>query len=44
VGRGSLFSDALDGPQLGAILMVLLGALLLLERTARHTNSEAGHA
>ena len=42
-GRGSLLNGALDGPQLGAIVMVLLGALLLLERKARRTNSEAEH-
>ena len=31
-GRGSLFDGALDGPQLGAVLLVLAGALVLRER------------
>ena len=31
-GRGVLFHGALDGPQVAAILFVLLGALVLLER------------
>ena len=42
-GRGRLLDGALDGPQLGAIAMVLAGALLLLERKGRRTNSEAEH-
>jgi len=32
VGRGALLGGALDGPQVGAIVMVLAGALVLLER------------
>ncbi len=31
-GRGSLFHGAIDGPQIAAILLVLLGALVLRER------------
>jgi len=31
-GRGTLFHGAMDGPQLGAALLVLAGALLLRER------------
>jgi len=33
-GRGQLLQGALDGPQVGAIVLVLLGAWLLRERTA----------
>ena len=43
-GRGSFLNGALDGPQLGAILMVLVGALLLVERKPRPTSSEVAHA
>jgi phosphatidylglycerol:prolipoprotein diacylglycerol transferase len=42
-GRGALLGGALDGPQLGAIVLVLAGALLLLERKDRRANSEAEH-
>jgi phosphatidylglycerol:prolipoprotein diacylglycerol transferase len=42
-GRGALLGGALDGPQLGAILLVLAGALVLLERKDRRTDSEAEH-
>ncbi len=31
-GRGSIFQGALDGPQIAAVLLVLLGALALRER------------
>jgi phosphatidylglycerol:prolipoprotein diacylglycerol transferase len=31
-GRGAMFSGALDGPQLGGIVLVLAGALVMLER------------
>jgi phosphatidylglycerol:prolipoprotein diacylglycerol transferase len=31
-GRGSLLSGAVDGPQVAAVVMVLAGALLLMER------------
>jgi phosphatidylglycerol:prolipoprotein diacylglycerol transferase len=34
-GRGSFLSGALDGPQLAAILFVLIGAAVLLERKSR---------
>jgi phosphatidylglycerol:prolipoprotein diacylglycerol transferase len=40
-GRGEFLNGALDGPQVGAIAMVLAGALLLRERKGRRTNSEA---
>ncbi len=33
-GRGSVFGGVLDGPQIAAIAMVLIGALLLRERKA----------
>ena len=33
-GRGSVFGGALDGPQIAAVLLVLLGALVLRERRA----------
>ena len=33
-GRGSLLHDALDGPQIAAILLVIAGALVLRERSA----------
>jgi phosphatidylglycerol---prolipoprotein diacylglyceryl transferase len=31
-GRGSLFKGALDGPQMAAIVLVLIGALVLRQR------------
>ena len=34
-GRGSLLGGALDGPQFAAVLFVLVGAFVLLERKAR---------
>ncbi len=40
-GRGELLNGALDGPQIGAIVLVLAGALVLLKREGRHTHSEA---
>ena len=40
-GRGELLNGALDGPQIGAIVLVLAGALVLLKREIPHTNSEA---
>jgi phosphatidylglycerol:prolipoprotein diacylglycerol transferase len=33
-GRGSLFGGALDGPQLAAVALVVVGGLVLLERKA----------
>jgi phosphatidylglycerol:prolipoprotein diacylglycerol transferase len=42
-GRGTLLGGALDGPQLGAVVLVLAGALLLLERGKQRTTSEAAH-
>jgi phosphatidylglycerol---prolipoprotein diacylglyceryl transferase len=39
-GRGATLNGALDGPQLGAIAMVLAGALLLLERKPKAAVSE----
>jgi hypothetical protein len=45
-GRGSLLDGALDGPQVAAIVFVLAGALVLLERkrssgeTTRETSIE----
>jgi phosphatidylglycerol:prolipoprotein diacylglycerol transferase len=42
-GRGSLLGKALDGPQLVAILLVLAGALVLLESKNRQTKNEEAH-
>jgi phosphatidylglycerol:prolipoprotein diacylglycerol transferase len=42
-GRGVFLNGALDGPQIGAIVMVLAGALVLRKRNDRRTNSEAVH-
>ena len=42
-GRGAMFGGALDGPQVGAIALVLVGALILLERKAPETKDEATH-
>ena len=39
-GRGAILHGALDGPQIAAIILVLLGALLLRERGGK----EAAHA
>lgn len=48
-GRGTILRGALDGPQLAAILMVLAGALMLLEHkrsqvSSESTSTEAVHA
>jgi len=40
-GRGELLNGALDGPQVGAIAMVIVGALVLRERKGKRTKSEA---
>jgi phosphatidylglycerol:prolipoprotein diacylglycerol transferase len=42
-GRGVLFGGALDGPQVAAILFVLAGALVLMERKGRSAGNEASH-
>jgi phosphatidylglycerol:prolipoprotein diacylglycerol transferase len=42
-GRGALLGGALDGPQVAAILLVLAGGLVMLERKGRQTNNEAAH-
>jgi phosphatidylglycerol:prolipoprotein diacylglycerol transferase len=42
-GRGAFFSGALDGPQLAAILFVLIGAAILLERRKSKQPIEAAH-
>ena len=42
-GRGAMFNGALDGPQLGGIVLVLAGAAVLLERKDRRAKSEAAH-
>jgi phosphatidylglycerol:prolipoprotein diacylglycerol transferase len=42
-GRGAMLNGALDGPQLGAIVLVLAGAAVLLERKPQRTDSEATH-
>ncbi|MGA2219027.1 MAG: prolipoprotein diacylglyceryl transferase family protein [Terracidiphilus sp.] len=41
-GRGVVLGGALDGPQIAAILMVLCGGVMLLDRTEL-TNDEAAH-
>lgn len=43
VGRGQLLGGALNGPQVAAILIVLAGGLLMIERNANRTNDEAVH-
>jgi phosphatidylglycerol:prolipoprotein diacylglycerol transferase len=42
-GRGTLLGGALDGPQAAAILLVLGGAVVLMERKGRSTGIEAIH-
>ena len=42
-GRGALLGGALDGPQIAAILMVLAGGFVLLERKPPQSNHEAAH-
>jgi phosphatidylglycerol:prolipoprotein diacylglycerol transferase len=42
-GRGALPGKALDGPQAAAILLVLAGALALVERKGRQAKNEAGN-
>ena len=42
-GRGSFADGALDGPQLGAVVLVMAGALLLLERKKPLPLSEAAN-
>jgi phosphatidylglycerol---prolipoprotein diacylglyceryl transferase len=39
-GRGSVLHGALDGPQVAAIVLVLAGALLLLERKGMQARGE----
>lgn len=43
VGRGQMLGGALDGPQVAAIVMVLAGALLLLEGNEHRIRSEEAH-
>jgi phosphatidylglycerol---prolipoprotein diacylglyceryl transferase len=40
-GRGELLGGALDGPQAAAVVLVLAGAGVLLERKSRHGKIEA---
>lgn len=40
-GRGAMLGGALDGPQAAAIVMVLAGGLVLMERNSRPANIEA---
>jgi phosphatidylglycerol:prolipoprotein diacylglycerol transferase len=42
-GRGSFLSGALDGPQLAAVLFVLVGAVILLERKHQKQSIEVAH-
>jgi phosphatidylglycerol:prolipoprotein diacylglycerol transferase len=42
-GRGALLGGALDGPQAAAILMVLAGGMVLMERTGSQSSREAAN-
>jgi phosphatidylglycerol:prolipoprotein diacylglycerol transferase len=42
-GRGVLLSGALDGPQAAAVLLVLAGGMVLLERKVGRAKNEAEH-
>jgi phosphatidylglycerol:prolipoprotein diacylglycerol transferase len=42
-GRGGLFGGALDGPQAAAVLLLLAGGLMLMERKAATIEIEASH-
>jgi len=42
-GRGSMLDGALDGPQLAAMVLVLAGGLVLLERKHPSAGNEATH-
>ena len=42
-GRGSLLSGAVDGPQIAAVLFVLAGAFVLMERKRPNAENEAKH-
>lgn len=42
-GRGSLFAGAIDGPQIAAVLFVLAGGLVLVERKSTGERNEAAH-
>ncbi len=39
VGRGAVFKGILKGPQVAGVVLVVLGALVLLERTSEHISS-----
>ena len=42
-GRGTVLGGALDGPQAGAVALVLAGALVLFERKGKRAKNEAEH-
>jgi phosphatidylglycerol:prolipoprotein diacylglycerol transferase len=42
-GRGVVLGGALDGPQVAAIVLVLAGALVLLDRKEARENCEGEH-
>jgi hypothetical protein len=42
-GRGSLLGGALDGPQMAAAALVVIGGLVLLERKGPRAENEAVH-
>ncbi len=42
-GRGQLLHGALDGPQIAAIILLFLGALLLRKRGPKSAHAEAAH-
>jgi phosphatidylglycerol:prolipoprotein diacylglycerol transferase len=42
-GRGALFSGAMNGPQCAAVVSVVAGGLVLLERKDSRTNNEAAN-
>lgn len=41
VGRGAVLKGILKGPQVAGVVLVVLGALVLLERTSEHLSSSA---
>ena len=43
-GRGSLLNGAVDGPQLASVVLVLLGAILLVDRSKTQGSVEAAQA
>jgi phosphatidylglycerol:prolipoprotein diacylglycerol transferase len=42
-GRGALLGGALDGPQMAAVALVVVGGLVMLERNGPRAKDEAAH-